>query len=933
MEFIPPSKKYSADNNSALEEITTSIVEPLLQHCQSGKAGLVLVLYSGRLPEAIYRKALEKAQSSGYQVEEIHFSELGSDPVKTLLSSRPKNTPRLAFVHFPRQPQLDKSFLKALNALNMQRGVFFNECLCAVFWVNEQSMRHLVEHASNFIDFRIRFIEIEGEPEKEAPVSKTLHNLPYLPSPLFFGRAKEMQEISSLLSHNQATAITQTLAFEGLGGVGKTRLAIEYAWKNLDQYKAALFVCADSELSLKINIGELTGILKLPQAGSINAEEKFEATLHWLENNSPWLLILDGADSEEASEAIKNLLPRLKGGHLLITSRFRRWPDAFRPIQLDLFSEDQAAEFLFKATKGRIPEQPLDERDARTAAQTLSSSLGYLPLALAMSASYIREKQITISEYVKHFEEMRKAVLIKPKIWRQHDYPLSIEVTFLRSFSELSAHAQTLLRLASWFAAEPISEEIFVKGNQTLHTAFKQNGIDVPIDFNFSSIIDELYSFSLAQKEENNSFSVHRLVQEVVRENLKDEEKEQYLNWDFEILNSYLPEIIPSDVRSWQYWNKSWPHARNVAWEGDKLGLNEPVSDFYNRLGLFFLGKALFKEAEPLMKRALEIAEKFFGHDHPNVATALNNLAQLLQATNRLKEAEPLMKRALEIDQASFGPDHPKVAIRLNNLAQLLQATNRLKEAEPLMKRALEIDEKSFGPDHPDVAIDLNNLAGLLQATNRLKEAEPLMIKVLEIVEKSLGPEHTKVATALNNLAGLLQATNRLQEAEPLMKRALEIDEKAFGPDHPDVARDLNNLALLLQATNRLKEAEPLMKRALEIDEKCFGPEHTKVATALNNLASLLQATNRLQEAEPLMKRALEIDEKAFGPDHPDVAIDLNNLASLLQATNRLQEAEPLMKRALNILIDSYGENHPRIITVRNNLEALEAELKKRVKD
>ena len=104
------------------------------------------------------------------------------------------------------------------------------------------------------------------------------------------------------------------------------------------------------------------------------------------------------------------------------------------------------------------------------------------------------------------------------------------------------------------------------------------------------------------------------------------------------------------------------------------------------------------------MRRALAIDEASFGPDHPNVATRLNNLAQLLQATNRLAEAEPLMRRALAIDEASFGPDHPNVASDLNNLAQLLQATNRLREAEPLMRRALAIDEASFGAEHPNVA-------------------------------------------------------------------------------------------------------------------------------------------------------------------------------------------------------------------------------------
>jgi tetratricopeptide (TPR) repeat protein len=336
----------------------------------------------------------------------------------------------------------------------------------------------------------------------------------------------------------------------------------------------------------------------------------------------------------------------------------------------------------------------------------------------------------------------------------------------------------------------------------------------------------------------------------------------------------------------------------------------------------FFLSfqLSIHQEAEPLMERALKIDEKIFGPDHPNVARGLNNLAQLLKATNRLKEAQPLIQRVLKTDEKSFGQDHPEVARDLNNLAQLLKATNRLKEAEPLMQRALKIDENSFGPDHPRIATNLCNLAQLLQATNRLKEAEPLMGRALKIDENSFGPDHPDVARDLNNLAMLLQDTNRFKEAEPLMLRALKIDENSFGPDHPNVARDLNNLALMLKTTNRLKEAEPLILRALKIDENSFGPDHPKVAIHLNNLALMLKATNRLKEAEPLMERALKIDENSFGPDHPKIAIRLNNLAALLQDTNRLKEAEPLMQRALKIDENSFGPDHPNIALRLNNM-------------
>ena len=332
---------------------------------------------------------------------------------------------------------------------------------------------------------------------------------------------------------------------------------------------------------------------------------------------------------------------------------------------------------------------------------------------------------------------------------------------------------------------------------------------------------------------------------------------------------------------------------------------------------------ARYAEAEPLLRAVAEILKRELGEKAPQFAIALNNLAQLVQATNRLAEAEPLYRRALAIDEACFGKESPEVATVLDNLAMLLQATNRLAEAELLYRRALAIDEASFGKEHPTIATALNNLAALRQATNRLSQAEPLMERVVHIFEVSYGKEHPNVATALNNLAQLRKATNRLAEAEPLMERALAIDEASFGKEHPNVAIRLNNLAGLLLATNRLAKAEPLYRRALAIDEASFGKEYPTVATALNNLAQLLKTTNRLSEAEPLMERVVHIFEVSYGKEHPNVATALNNLAQLLKTTNRLAEAEPLMKRALVIDETSFGKDHSKVATDLNNLANL----------
>ena len=189
------------------------------------------------------------------------------------------------------------------------------------------------------------------------------------------------------------------------------------------------------------------------------------------------------------------------------------------------------------------------------------------------------------------------------------------------------------------------------------------------------------------------------------------------------------------------------------------------------KLGSLLDTLARYADAEPHNRAAVHLART------PNEeATVINNLAQLLQATNRLEEAEPLMRRALKIDEASFGPEHPVVARDLNNLAGLLQATNRLEAAEPLMRRALEIDEVSFGREHPRVAVQLNNLAQLLQDTNRLDEAEPLSAQHLEIFllfTMRTSHAHPHLHAAFENYRGLLALMGRDEEAQQAAFEAL----------------------------------------------------------------------------------------------------------------------------------------------------------------
>jgi tetratricopeptide (TPR) repeat protein len=674
--------------------------------------------------------------------------------------------------------------------------------------------------------------------------------------------------------------------------VGKTRLAVQYALQSQADYCALLFVIGDTRESLRRNLAALCGpmILNLPERDAMEEDIRIAAVLRWLHEHPGWLLILDNVDTRAAAAEVERLLPQFHAGHVLITSCISDWSGSIEPLELDVLSEEDSVAFLLEKTRDRRRATPNDDADARA----LARQLGGLAVALQQAGAFISQLRVSLADYLRRWRK-REAKVLTWHDERLMKYPRSVAVTWDTTSAQLDAPARALLRILCWFAPEPIpravleteaTEQALVVGAEWLRASGDLPQAD-PAQARVEDALAALAGFSLLKWERgNDALHIHRLVEEVTRDRLAEEERQFWLRAALRVANAYLvSDPPPHDVRSWSRWEPLRAHVAAIISAAEAANITSPTGRLMNELGLLLHVKCVWNEAEALYRRAVILAERSFGPDNPQVATCLNNLASLLQATNRLEESESLYRRTLVIDERNLGPDHPTVATHLNNLAQLLQITNRREEAEPLMWRVLAISEHSFGRDHPKVTVGLNNLASLLQDMNRPEEAEVLYRRALAIDEKHLGSSHPNVATGLNNLASLLQATNRMGEAESLYRRGLAIDEQTLGPGHFNVARDLSNLAWLLSVTGRPGEAEPLMWRALAIDESVFGPNHPTVAVRLNNLAMLLQATNRLAEAEPLMRRHLEILlelSAAAGSDYPHLLAGVKNYSALV---------------------------------------------------
>ena len=710
--------------------------------------------------------------------------------------------------------------------------------------------------------------------EIDHPAGPVIHGLAPSLDRLFVGRKTFLEDLRASLTAGGGTAITA--AIQGMGGIGKTRAATEYAWAHQADYPdALLLIPAETGDSLTTHLGNLTAPLGIPRMEDQSADARRAAAVAWLAARKGWLLILDHVDTQDGMDAAHALRGALPNGHVLLTSRLGEAPDGFRALHLGVLSPEAAADLVLERTNSKRAPMP----DDRAQAEALGKDVGHLALALTHAAAYIARHALSVAAYRAELASAFGRVAdFRGKT--VSDYERSTLATLTLSLERATPEGRALLERLAFLADEPVPRfllEVPVPGAES------EDAREAEAD---------LYGYSLVSRDmAAGTFGVHRLVREVLRRGLPDAEArvrlEQALGWVNEAF-----EGDPQDARSWPRLMPLAEHAEAVVDQAAAVGIDEPTGRLMGALGTLFDARAQYGRAERLMRAALAIGERSLRLDHPEVATRLNNLASLLQATNRLAEAEPMYRRALAIDEASLGPDHPEVATDLNNLAGLLQATNRLAEAEPMYRRALAIDEASLGPDHPEVATRLNNLAALLRATNRLAEAEPMFRRALAIDEASLGPDHPTVASRLNNLAGLLWATNRLAEAEPMYRRALAIDEASLGPDHPNVAIRLNNLAGLLRATNRLAEAEPMYRRALAITEASLGPDHPNVAVRLNNLAGLLEATNRLAEAEPMYRRGVLILARfqvATGHQHPNFEGVVGNYASTLQEMGRTE--------------------------------------------
>ena len=702
-----------------------------------------------------------------------------------------------------------------------------------------------------------------------------VHNYPepvfpihYLPphNPNFTGREAQLAQLHTALSQREATvAITQTIA--GLGGVGKTQLALAYAHQHKGEYELAWWLDGSDGLTIDLGLQTLGRRLNLPLPADDFAAMR-QIVLSAVNSMAQrWLLIYDNVDSLPPHD-LQPYLPSGKGS-VLITSRNPRWGN-MAVLSLPVFTPAESAAFWQK----RLGVGSAAQERARA---ELAVELGHFPLALEHAAAYIHENEMGADDYVRLFRARRD------ELWAEAEppdaYTRTITTTWNLAFDEArrEAGAAALLNLFCFLDGEGIPLALLREHADGLPPEL---GAWVGDVLALNRALKALSRYSLVARQ-GETVSMHRLVQAVGRDQMGAERRAEWL-----VMTVYwlfgADDFDLHDMNTWPATGRLLPHLQAAVAEAERWEMeNEPVAALNDHIDCYLSLYGQLAKAKPYSARALAIREKVWGVEHPNTAASLNNLGSLLQAMGELGEAQPYFARALAIHEKVLGVEHPTTASSLNNMGGLLDSMGELAEARTYYARALAIQEKVLGPEHPDTALSLNNMGGLLQDMGELAEARTYYARALAIYEKVLGAEHSDMATRLNSMGTLLQALGKLAEARTYYARALAISEKVLGPEHPHTASSLNNMGGLLQEMGKLAEARPYVERALAICEKVLGAEHPDLVYSLHNLAWLCHDEGDYPEAARLMRRAVAIREQKLGPNHPDTQDSREDLAAI----------------------------------------------------
>jgi nucleoside phosphorylase/tetratricopeptide (TPR) repeat protein len=766
-------------------------------------------------------------------------------------------------------------------------------------------------------------------------------------NPHFTGRQALLDNLAERLQGTDITAVLPQ-AIHGMGGVGKSQLAIEYVYRYQSQYEIVWWISAEQPQQILAALAELAQYLDLPVGPEANAAvPAVREALRLGRPYSNWLLVFDNA---EDLEAVKNVIPTGGRGKVLVTSRNADWSLAANTLEVDVFSRDESVRLL----RRRDPD--IADEDATK----LAEALGDLPLAIEQAAAWRVATGMTAAEYL---DLLRDRVELLGAT-ASPGYERSVAAAWTMSLERLrttNAAAMRLLEICSFFAPEPISRAFFshagAADSRDQGDEFEQALRD-PIKLN--KAIRDIQRFALARiNHRTGTIELHRLVQAVVRDGVGVDRRDEVRGRGHRLLAAADPRE-PDNNSHWDRYQALISHVlasdaveSDDPWvrvlvfdivrflfrwgdhEGCEILAREALRTWTATLGaaaaeslaiakyfgwiLWVNGK--FEEARRIDEETLRLYEEkdLDAGDEDLIDTKLQ-VARDLYTAGRFADASALIREALAAAQRSLTPEDPKTLYAAHQLGVSLRLEGRFREAREIDSENYRLRSEVLGADDFETLNTNNGLTIDERECGNYNEAWKSQENVFAQHRLKWGEYNPATTRAGRNLAVARRKAGDHVGALDLSRLIEQRFRERYGESYPDTVAAAMNLAVDLRQNGELVESKSLGEKTLQTYEHLVGRGHPFTLSALTNQAITLRLLDEAAEAKSYNHEAFEGLRGSVGPDHPLTITAATNLASDHYALGEYQIAFELDSDTYDRASRVYGEDHPSTLAVMTNL-------------
>lgn len=707
------------------------------------------------------------------------------------------------------------------------------------------------------------------EPKAVIPRQRPAGSLPAVfnvppRSPQFTGRADELARLRA----NFSIPSSRVQAVHGIGGAGKSQLAIEYAHRRAADYDVEWWIVAEPPERIGVQVTDLAVALGLGEPG-VEVQRAQLLTKAYLRERDRWLLVFDNAGS--AGELV-DWLPG-GAGHVLISGRGSQWGQIAVTMEIGVLDRDNAVALL----------RSLCPRLTDAEARRLATALGDLPLALVQAAGFLVDTGTSAREYLAFLDSRAAEVL---DVARPATYPQTLTATVgiaVDRLREVDPAALAVATVGAFLAPAPV-EIALLAGLAAVpppDPAEPPGALaalaDEPVMLRRA--VAHLGAIGLATVTPA-GFEIHRLTQAVLRNTVAKDGVDRIRAWLRAGLAASDP-ADPDDPRTWPAWARLLPHLLALRPED---GLEPEVRAFTLTAARYLLNRGDTATAAPAAAQVYERWWAALDPDEPDLLTAADTVARAHRYQGRWAKARRLDEETLARRKARLGEDHPDTLASTSNLARDLHLLAEVPASRDLNAATLERRRAVLGPDHPDTLATATSLAVDLRELQQLEEARALDEDTLRRWIATVGQDHPAALTSARNLASDLRDMGRVSESRDRDRDTLARRRRVLGDDHPDTLRSASNYALDLRLLGDPTAACELDGDTLARRRRVLGEEHSETLHSANNLAADLRDLGELEAARRLDTDTLARRRRVLGDGYPETLRSATNLLADLEA-------------------------------------------------